>query len=65
LTWRAFQALPETIGEYYFRFDSSRWERGLLNWLRDKRHAEVPQGVITSAVSVRMTAKPKKHIARL
>jgi len=37
----------------------------LLNWLRDKRHAEVPQGVITSAVSVRMTAKPKKHIARL
>lgn len=65
LTRRAFQALPETVQEYYFRGDSACWERGLLNWLRDEQREQGPRGPITFAVSVRMTAQLKKHILRL
>jgi hypothetical protein len=65
LARRAFQALPATVQEYFFRGDSACWERGLLNWLRDERRADGPQGVITFGISVRMTANLKKHIARL
>jgi len=62
---RAFQALPETVTEYYFRGDSACWEKGLLRWLRDERRADGPQGVITFGISVRMTPNLKQHIARL
>lgn len=62
---RAFQALPATVQEYYFRGDSGCWEKELLNWLRDEKRAEGPQGPITFGISVRMTPNLKKHIARL
>lgn len=62
---RAFQALPETVNEYYFRGDSACWEKQLLQWLRDQKRADGPQGVITFGLSVRMTPNLKKHIARL
>jgi hypothetical protein len=62
---RAFQALPSTVQEYYFRGDSACWEKELLNWLRDEKRAEGPQGRITFGISVRMTPNLKKHIVRL
>jgi Transposase DDE domain group 1 len=62
---RAFQALPESVTEYYFRGDSACWEKGLLNWLRDEQRADGPRGPITFGISVRMTPNLKKHIVRL
>ena len=62
---RAFQALPTTVGEYYFRGDSACWEKELLQWLRDEHRAGGPPGPITFGISVRMMPNLKKHIARL
>jgi len=62
---RAFQALPASVGEYYFRGDSACWEKQLLSWLRDEQRADGPKGPITFGISVRMTPNLKKHIARL
>jgi hypothetical protein len=62
---RAFQALPETVKEYYFRGDAGCWEKELVNWLRDPKRPERPAGKITFAISVRMTEKLKEHILRL
>jgi hypothetical protein len=62
---RAFQCLPPTVQEYYFRGDSGCWEKGLLNWLRDEKRSDGPQGRITFGISVRMTPNLKKHIERL
>lgn len=62
---RAFQALPETVREFYFRGDSACWERELVNWLRDEKRAGGPEGPIVFAVSVRMTPTLKDHIRRL
>ena len=62
---RAFQALPASVGEYYFRGDSACWEKGLLGWLRDEQRSDGPQGPITFGISVRMTPNLKKHILQL
>jgi hypothetical protein len=62
---RAFQALPPTVSEHYFRGDSACWEKDLVNWLRDEKRPEGPLGPITFGISVRMTPNLKKHIARL
>jgi len=62
---RAFQALPPTVKEYYFRGDSACWEKELVHWLRDDQRADGPQGPIMFGISVRMTPNLKKHIERL
>lgn len=62
---RAFQCLPETVNEYYFRGDSACWDRELVNWLRDEEGRQGPRGRITFGISVRLTANLKKHILRL
>jgi len=62
---RAFQSLPPSVPEYYFRGDSACWEKELLNWLRDEKRADGPQGLITFGISVRMTPNLKRHIERL
>lgn len=62
---RAFQALPETVEQYYFRGDSACWERSLVRWLRDPGREDGPTGLITFAISVRMTPNLKTHILRL
>ena len=62
---RAFQALPDTVEEYYFRGDSACWEKSLVSWLRDEQREDGPQGPITFGISVRMTTALKKHILRL
>jgi hypothetical protein len=62
---RAFQALPESVNEYYFRGDSACYEKQLMGWLRDEQRAGGPQGPIGFAISVRMQASLKQHILRL
>jgi hypothetical protein len=62
---RAYQALPETVNEFYFRGDSACWDRALVRWLRDEQREQGPPGRITLAISVRMTANLKKHMLRL
>jgi len=54
ITQRAFQALPETVDERYFRGDSACHEQSLREWLRDEQRAGGPQGRIGFAVSARM-----------
>lgn len=54
ITQRAFQALPETVEEHYFRGDSACHEQSLIEWLRDEQRAGGPQGRIGFAVSARM-----------
>ena len=51
----AFAALPDAVTEHYFRGDSACHESGLLNWLRDERRENGPQGFIGFAVSARMS----------
>jgi len=55
ITRRAFQSLPETVVERYFRGDSACHEQSLLEWLRDEQRAGGPQGRIGFAVSARMS----------
>jgi hypothetical protein len=50
---RAFQALPETVREFYFRGDSACHEQSLLEWLREERRRQGPQGCMGFAVSAR------------
>jgi Transposase DDE domain group 1 len=54
ITQRAFQGLPETVVERYFRGDSACCEQSLIEWLRDEQRAGGPQGRIGFAVSARM-----------
>jgi hypothetical protein len=54
ITRRAFQALPETVVERYFRGDSACHEQSLIEWLRDEQRAGGPAGRIGFAVSARM-----------
>jgi hypothetical protein len=65
VTRRAFQALPPTVQEYYFRENSACWEKELVKWLRDEDRSAGPKGPITFGISVRMTPNVKKHIVRL
>src|SRR6266568_68355 len=53
---RAFQALPETVKERYFRGDSACDEESLVSWLRDEKRDGGPPGLIGFAVSARMNA---------
>jgi len=53
---RAFQALPETVREFYWRGDSACQEQSLLAWLRDEQRPQGPQGFVGFAVSARMNA---------
>jgi hypothetical protein len=62
---RAFQALPETVTEFYFRGDSACEEDGLLTWLRDEKRQDGPQGKIGFAVSARMHAALAAEIGRV
>jgi hypothetical protein len=54
ITQRAFQGLPETVVERYFRGDSACHEQSLIEWLRDEQRGGGPTGRIGFAVSARM-----------
>ena len=62
---KAFAALPETVETYYYRGDSACHESGLINWLRDGRRAEGPQGFIGFAISARMSEALHKAIGQV
>ncbi|MGA2476978.1 MAG: IS1380 family transposase [Terriglobia bacterium] len=51
----AFAALPGTVKTYYYRGDSACHESELVNWLRDEKRADGPQGFIGFAISARMS----------
>jgi hypothetical protein len=52
---RAFAALPETVKTFYYRGDSASHEHDLIQWLRDEKRADGPQGLIGFAISARMS----------
>lgn len=62
---RAFDALPETVRERYFRGDAACYENDLLDWLRDEKRQTGPQGRIGFAVSVPLMAPLKAVIVEL
>ena len=62
---RAFQALPKTVEEFYFRGDSACEEDELLTWLRDDQRPDGPQGRIGFAVSARMNPALHADILRI
>jgi hypothetical protein len=59
---RAFAALPGTTRERYFRGDSGCDEAELLSWLRDKKRANGPEGLIGFAVSARVNPALRDEI---
>jgi len=62
---RGFDALPETVNEYYFRGDAACYENDLLDWLRDEERASGPRGRIGFAVSAPLMAPLKAAIEEL
>lgn len=62
---RAFQALPESVNEYYFRGDAACYEKQLMDWLRQEQREQGPRGPIGFAISARMQPALKQHILRL
>src|SRR5260221_14563726 len=56
----AFQALPATVQEYFYRGDSACHEHELLNWLRDERRVAGAQGQIGFFISARERPSLKK-----
>ena len=62
---KAFAALPETVTTYYYRGDSACHESGLINWLRNERREEGPQGRIGFAISARMSEPLQKAIGKV
>ena len=62
---RAFEALPATVNERYFRGDSACYEKELLDWLRDENRATGPQGHIGFVVSAPMMKPLKDEIEAL
>jgi hypothetical protein len=59
---QAFQALPSTVTEYWFRGDAACYEQELLTWLRDEKRENGPQGRIGFAVSAPMNAELRQGI---
>lgn len=62
---RAFQALPETVKEYYYRADSASHEGELIGWLRNEQREGGPRGFIGFAISVRMTEVLRSAVVAL
>jgi hypothetical protein len=62
VTQRAFQCLPSTVEEYYFRGDAGSYEESLLSWLRNQERPGGPAGFIGFAVSARMNSSLREEI---
>src|SRR5664279_3228904 len=62
---RAFAALPETVTSFYYRADSASHEKELIQWLRDEKRADGPQGKIGFAVSARMSEALHRAILQI
>ena len=53
----AFDALPSTVTEYYYRADSAFHENRLLEWLDNPNRPNGPEGFIGFAISARMSPR--------
>jgi len=62
VTQRAFQALPATVKEFYFRGDAGSYEESLLSWLRNEERPGGPAGFVGFAVSARMNPTLREEI---
>jgi hypothetical protein len=62
---RAFAALPETVTSFYYRGDAACHENHLMEWLRDEKRADGPQGFIGFAVSARMSEALRQAILQV
>jgi hypothetical protein len=62
VTQRALAGLPETVEERYFRGDSACYDQRLLQWLRNGKRENGPEGFIGFAVSARMSESLKARI---
>jgi hypothetical protein len=61
----AFAALPAAVNEYYFRGDSACHEHELIDWLRDEKRLDGPQGFIGFGVSARMSPALREAVAAM
>jgi len=61
----AFQALPSTVKEYYYRGDSAFHEHRLVEWLLEPERADGPKGFIGFAISARMSPQLKQAVLRI
>ena len=52
---RVFAVLPETVTSFHYRGDSASHEKELMQWLRDEKRADGPQGKIGFAIGARMS----------
>ncbi len=59
----AFAALPSTVNEYYFRGDSACHEHELIDWPRNEKRLEGPQGFIGFAIGARMSPALRLAVA--
>jgi hypothetical protein len=62
---QAFQALPSTVKEYYFRGDTASHEHVLVEWLLDEHREGGPQGFIGFAISARMSPQLKAAVKEI
>lgn len=58
----AFEALPESVSERYFRGDSACYEGELLEWLSSEERSREPGGRIGFAISARMSPELVKVV---
>ena len=61
----AFEALPETVNERYFRGDSACYENNLLDWLSSPQREKESGGRIGFAVSAMMSPQLAQTIAEI
>lgn len=59
----AFASLPGTVNEYYFRGDSACHEHELVDWLRDEKRPDGPQGFIGFGIGARMSPALRQAVA--
>lgn len=61
----AFQTLPNTVNEYYFRGDTAAHEHTLVEWLLNPEREGGPKGFIGFAISARMSPQLKAAVKNI
>jgi hypothetical protein len=61
----AFQCLPATVNEYYYRGDTACHDHRLVEWLLDRQRPNGPKGVIGFAISARMSPQLKQAMQKI
>jgi hypothetical protein len=58
----AFQCVPSTVQEYYYRADTASHDHKLIEWLLDHERHNGPRGFIGFAISARVSPQLKQAI---